>query len=205
MQGAPAPAPPAAVGVVGRAGAIGPEQPLWSGRPSLKALLGSILVALVAVGLLLAVALLGRGPALAFLGGLGPEIVRFLRHNADVIDWVIIGVVAVLVGSRLGRLGWRLAELKSRHYRITNQRITVESGVLAKRIDEIDMRSIEDLQLVQSLTERVLGIGDITVVSSDRTTPRLTLIGLPDPRALRELIRGAAYQATGGQLFTRQT
>jgi hypothetical protein len=186
-------------------GAPGPEEELWRGTPSAKAMLGSIMAAVIAVVLVLAVALLGYRPLLGFIAGLSGEGASFIRHNGDVIGWVTIGVVALLIASRLGRLAWRLAVLKSHHYRITNQRITIESGVFSKRIEEIDMRTVEDFQLVQSFIERVLAIGDITVISSDRTTSRLTLIGLPDPRQMRELIRTSAYQATRGQLFTRQT
>ena len=186
-------------------GAPGPEEELWSGNPSAKAMLGSILAATISVVVVLAVALLGYRPLLSFITGLSADGGRFIRHNGDLVGWVAIAVVALLVISRLGRLAWRLAVLKSHHYRITNQRITIESGVLSKRIEEIDMRTVEDFQLVQSFIERILAIGDITVVSSDRTTARLTLIGLPDPRQMRELIRTSAYQATRGQLFTRAT
>jgi uncharacterized membrane protein YdbT with pleckstrin-like domain len=95
--------------------------------------------------------------------------------------------------------------LKSHRYRITNQRVVIESGVLAKRIDELDMRTVEDLDFRQSALERLLGIGDITVISSDRTDARTRLVGIAQPRELRELLRNAAYQATHRQLFTRQT
>jgi uncharacterized membrane protein YdbT with pleckstrin-like domain len=98
-----------------------------------------------------------------------------------------------------------VAVLKSHHYRITDQRILIESGVLSRQIEEIDMRNVEDLVYRQSVVERVLGVGDITIISADRTTARMRLVGLEKPRELRELIRTTAYQATRGQLFTRQT
>jgi hypothetical protein len=195
----------ATMGPARLAGAPGPEEELWSGNPSAKALLGTIITAAITVLVVLTVALLGYRPALAFLSGLSRDSARFIARNDATIAWVSLAVVALLLASRLARLAWRLAVLKSHHYRITNQRITVESGVFSKRIEEIDMRTVEDFQLVQRFIERVLGIGDITIISSDRTTGRLTLIGLPDPRQLRELVRTASYQATRGQLFTRQT
>ena len=34
---------------------------------------------------------------------------------------------------------------------------------------------------------------------------RACLIGVPDPRAVREQIRNAAYEATGKQVFVRPT
>lgn len=128
-----------------------------------------------------------------------------IARNEGTIRLVVIAAVAVLVGLRLARLSWRVAVLKSHHYRITNQRIVIESGVFSRQIEEIDMRTVEDLMFRQSLMERLLGIGDVTVVSADKTVARARLVGLERPRELRELIRTSAYQATRGQLFTRQT
>ena len=35
--------------------------------------------------------------------------------------------------------------------------------------------------------------------------PNVGVVGIPDPRALRELIREHAYRLTQGQVFTRST
>ena len=183
----------------------GPERELWQGTPSAKALLGAILAgALFAVAVTAGVYLL-FAPALALVRQLSPDVARFVASNLEGLRLAALAFVVTVVGLRLARLAWRVAVLKSHHYRITNQRILIESGVLSKQIDEIDMRTVEDLEFRQGLVERLLGIGGITVVSSDKTTGRIRLVGLEKPRDLRELIRTSAYQATRGQLFTRET
>jgi membrane protein YdbS with pleckstrin-like domain len=183
----------------------GPERVLWEGSPSAKALLGAIAAAaLFAVALALG-AFLAYHPLLTFASGLSPDVARAIARHRDDIYFVLVALVILLVVGRLLRLSWRLMVLKSHHYRITDQRMIIESGVLSRRIDEIDMRTVEDLEFQQRVVERVLGIGDITVVSSDRNNARTRLVGLGRPRELRELIRDSAYQATHGQLFTRQT
>ena len=193
---------PAARGI---AGAVGPEEELWRGNPSAKALLGAILSAGL-VTLLVPLAVYFAYPfLLGLVAGFGPDVRRLLSRHEDLVRLVVLLLVAAVVGLKIVRLLWRIAVLKSHHYRLTNQRITVETGVLSRRIEEIDMRLVEDFQLRQSLLERLLRIGDITIISSDRTAGRLVLLGLPDPRDLRELIRTSAYQATRGQLFTRET
>jgi membrane protein YdbS with pleckstrin-like domain len=181
------------------------ERNLWQGSPSAKALLGAILG-----GVLFALAVTGGvlvlyEPGLQLLEGISPEMRRFVAANEDGLRIAALAFVVTVVGLRLLRLAWRLAVLKSHHYRITNQRIVIESGVFAKQIEELDMRTVADLEFRQALVERLLGIGTVTVVSSDRTTARVGLFGVEKPRDLRELIRSSAYQATHGQLFTRQT
>ena len=48
---------------------------------------------------------------------------------------------------------------------------------------------MDDSGFSQSPLERLQRIGTVWIVASDRTTPRLVLRGIPDPRAIRELIR----------------
>ena len=48
---------------------------------------------------------------------------------------------------------------------------------------------VEDLQFHQSLLDRILCIGEITVVSHDETTPRLRLQALPHPRPIFETLK----------------
>jgi hypothetical protein len=91
------------------------------------------------------------------------------------------------------------------HYRVTTQRIIIESGLFSKSLEEIDMRSVDDIEFRQSFLERIFGIGEIAVVSTDKVAPRRTLHGIRDPRNTRELIRGAAYHVSQRQLFTRST
>jgi uncharacterized membrane protein YdbT with pleckstrin-like domain len=126
------------------------------------------------------------------------------EHEDDARTLIIVAVVAV-VAARLVRLGWRTMVLRSHRYGISNQRIMVESGVFSKTLAEIDVRTIDDITFHQSLIERMLGIGQIAVLSSEPTNPRVQLIGVSDPRAVRELVRNSAYQATRNQVFTRST
>jgi uncharacterized membrane protein YdbT with pleckstrin-like domain len=183
----------------------GAERELWQGRPSAKALVGTIVSATLFTAAVIVAVYLAYRPLLGALGDASAQLGREVARNRDTVWMIAVGLVVLLVGGRLLKLAWRVAVLKSHHYRITNQRMVIESGVFSRNIEEIDMRTVEDLQFQQSMFERLLGIGDITVISSDRTNAHTRLVGLGRPRELRELLRNAAYQATNRQLFTRQT
>jgi len=118
---------------------------------------------------------------------------------------VVTAAVAIVVVARLAKLAWHVAVLRGHHYRISNQRIVLETGALSKRIDEIDMRTVEDIEFQQRFLERLLGIGEIAIVAADKKMARFRLLGIENPRQLRELIRANAFAATQGQLFTRST
>jgi hypothetical protein len=189
----------------GRAGPPAHEEVLWEGTPSLKALAVSMATtALVAIVLPLA-AYLAWEPLLDLVSNAGADAARLVaRHEGDARTVVVLAVLALVV-ARVARLGWQVLVLRSHRYGVSNQRIMVESGVFSKTLAEVDVRTIDDITFHQTFVERLLGIGQIAVLSSEPSNPRVRLVGVSDPRQVRELIRNSAYQATRGQLFTRST
>lgn len=181
------------------------EEVLWEGVPSLKSMWAPILGAVVTTTALVVFAYLSYRPLLGVLGGVSKDLKRSLAQGEPGVRLAVILVIAGLVVVRLVRLGWQILVLRSHHYRVSNQRILIESGVFTKRIDEVDMRTVEDIDFEQSFVQRLLRIGTIRLIGSDRTAARFTLMGVENPRDVRELIRASAYQSTRGQLFTRTT
>jgi uncharacterized membrane protein YdbT with pleckstrin-like domain len=187
------------------AGAPVAEQVVWEGVPSLKAMLVEIVTtAAYALGLPI-VALLAFDPVLSLIGGVNAATASLLAENRPTIKLVVIGAVVVVVVARVAKLAWHAAVLRGHRYRISNQRIVIETGAFSKRIDEIDMRTVEDIEFQQRFLERLLGIGEIAIIAADKQMARFRLLGIEKPRELRELIRANAFQATQGQLFTRGT
>jgi hypothetical protein len=181
------------------------EEVLWEGSPSLKAMAVSIAAtALFAILVPIAVTL-AYTPVRDLIVHTSRDAADLVVEHEDGARTVIILAVVGVVGARLARLGWRTLVLRSHRYGVSNQRIMVESGVFSKSLAEIDVRTIDDITFHQTFNERLMSIGEIAIRSSDPANPRVRLVGVPDPRQVRELIRGAAYQATRGQLFTRST
>jgi len=194
------------------------EQVLWQGTPSLKLLtIDAVLTGSFAL-LLIVGTIFTLPAALRTVAGVSHDFARTVAEHESDLRALIWLFVALTVAFRLGRLGWRALALRHQRYRLTSQRLTLETGVIGRRLVELDMRAVEDVTLAQTLTERLLGLGTIELTSSDTThapSPpfgavapqkgRLTLTGIASPREVREAIRNAAYQATQNQLFTRAT
>jgi uncharacterized membrane protein YdbT with pleckstrin-like domain len=106
---------------------------------------------------------------------------------------VLAGLVPLLIG-----VAYTWLVRATTEYRIFEDALEVESGILAKDIEHIQLFRIRDLGLSQSLVARVLGIGTVTIASTDRSQPELALRGLTRPRELYETIRRlvSASQAT---------
>jgi uncharacterized membrane protein YdbT with pleckstrin-like domain len=190
------------------------EEQLWEGVPSLKALaIDAAWTTLFTVALSLAVGFAYR-PALDAASGLSPDVAQFVSSNEPGLRLAAVLFVVVVAGQHVVRLGWRALVLRTQHYRLTNQRLLVESGVFSRTINEIDLRTVDDITFHQRFTERLLGLGQIGIVSSEpdpgggaprRAGLRARLAGIAQPREVREQIRNAAYAATGKQVFMRPT
>lgn len=78
------------------------------------------------------------------------------------------------------------------HYRITTRRIVVESGVLSKRLEQIDLYRIADYSVDRPFGQRLLGTGNLLLRTLDKTSPQLDVRYIKtDVVALYERLRAA--------------
>jgi uncharacterized membrane protein YdbT with pleckstrin-like domain len=78
---------------------------------------------------------------------------------------------------------------KTIRYRVTNYRIDYERGLLSKDIDTLELWHVEDIRFHQSLLDRILGVGDVTVIAHDDSMPLLDMRSIPNSRALYEQLK----------------
>lgn len=122
---------------------------------------------------------------LGLLLAVAPMIYRIFKGPGSVYWWVF--VVALALGGIVALIP--LLVVKRTRYRISNYRIDREVGLLSKRIETLELWHVEDIQFYQSLVDRMLRVGTITVLSHDDTTPRLELKSLPNPRPLFDQLK----------------
>jgi hypothetical protein len=79
---------------------------------------------------------------------------------------------------------------KTTKYLITNERIKVDSGMLGRSSDSLELFRINDVQVKKSITQRARGRGDLILTSTDPSTPNLTLESIESPDEVCETLRG---------------
>jgi hypothetical protein len=168
------------------------EETLWRGSPSARVLVGRI-VAIILTAIVIPV-------AARFIAGQTNDLE--MSSHITKIGWLI---AAIAVFWQIVTFLIVMVRLQSTIYTITSQRVMTERGMLSKSVSEIDLRYIDDTQFFQSFADRVLGVGNVTLISSDKAFPSTMLQGIAKPRDIRELIRARAYQVSQRQLFTRAT
>lgn len=147
-----------------------PEDELWSGTYSPKAMAGPMIGAAI-----LTVAALVVGSIVPPFG------------------WVVAGGLALVVWA------WLVLTLLYRQmtvrYRLTAHRFFTERGLLNRTTDRVQVIAIDDVRVRQGLIERMFNVGTIDLKSSDKeikspdgSNPELLLNGIESPQHVADLI-----------------
>ena len=168
------------------------EETLWRGTPAWTLLIGHLLGMLITL-IVVPIVTVAIADQAADLNSMANA-----RNAGFTLTVILLLVQAVIFGVAL-------LQLRSTLYTVTNQRVIIETGLISKALSEIDLRYINDSQFSQGIIHRILGIGNVTILSSDKTTPVFVMRSIKDPRGVRELIRAHAYQVSHRQLLTRAT
>jgi len=142
------------------------EKDVFRIRPTLKARIGQIILALL----------------VPLLGG---AAVILLKAEAP-LSQIIIGT-----GVAAGLIIF-LAALYKKHsilYRLSTQRFFVYHGLVSRKVEELELFRVRDVQVTQSVFERLLKFGKLTVFSTDQTSPKFEMIGVRDPLKVKDTIR----------------
>ena len=73
-------------------------------------------------------------------------------------------------------------------YKITEEIITVDSGLLKKVENDCYMYKVVDVRLEVSLLERIFGLGTVHCFSGDLTNPDLRLLHIKRAKEIKDFI-----------------
>lgn len=118
------------------------------------------------------------------------EVVLFDGNPAAVPGVLELALVLFTFGLALL---WLIPKAKGTHYRITTHRVVVETGIVDKRLEQVDLFRVVDFVVELPLSQRLLGTGNLALECQDRTTKELRIDRIrTDVRALYEAVRKAA-------------
>lgn len=80
-------------------------------------------------------------------------------------------------------------------YTIKEDMITVSEGFLNKKENDCYMYKVQDVELIQSLPERIVGIGTVKCYTGDTTNPQLHLTHIKNAKVIKNYILEASEKA----------
>jgi uncharacterized membrane protein YdbT with pleckstrin-like domain len=74
---------------------------------------------------------------------------------------------------------WRWLETKNHVYRLTTERLVVETGVFGRHTETLELYRVRDLQVTQPFLLRMFGLQNIKLLTSDTSTPEQVIDHIP--------------------------
>ena len=93
--------------------------------------------------------------------------------------------IAYIWKDRKRRLGLPLSFTR---YAMSEDRLFVSVGFLNIKDEELLLYRVRDINTSRTLGQRIFGVGTVTVMSSDKTTPSLLLKNIKNPMEVKELL-----------------
>lgn len=146
-----------------------PEEALWRGGPSQWVNVKGYAAALLA------------GAAMVAGAALAPRAL-----SIDALPWWVYPAAAspALLAALVLFVRVRVVR-----YELTTQRIRERRGILTRTLEEIELFRVDDSQVRQTLLQRLVGVGTVTLHTSDVTSPRFVLRSVRRHESLRNTIR----------------
>ena len=73
-------------------------------------------------------------------------------------------------------------------YKLTDEKLLIETGFLSKKEEEIRLYRIMDMTLLRPLGQRIFGLGTIHLCTADKSTPELDILKVKNASEVKELI-----------------
>lgn len=79
-------------------------------------------------------------------------------------------------------------------YAMSEDRLFLSVGFMTIRDEEILLYRVRDINTSRTLWQRMLGVGTVTVASSDKTMPTLVMKNIRHPLAVKEMLHRQVEQ-----------
>jgi len=136
------------------------ESAIWTGSPSQWLNAGWYITCVIGMGVLFTIAALVGQPLIA-VGAVVPVVAAFVKFLT----------------------------VRSTRIDVTTERITTTVGIFSRRKWDMELYRVKDTMLHEPFLLRLVRRANIQIISSDRSSPSITLPALPNAEWLRQQIR----------------
>jgi membrane protein YdbS with pleckstrin-like domain len=167
-------------------GPANPGEAVFAGRPTLWVIAGTLLKG----GTLLAVAVL-----LMFW-----HIERIAWLKLSIEQAAVFGKYRLLLGLGIflvvaAFLFYKALQIRMTHYEVSADRIEYGTGLLDRKVDNLDMFRVVDIKLRRSFLDCIVGVGTVMLTTTDKSHPEFTFEKVKHSRELYDTIKKASLSA----------
>ena len=120
---------------------------------------------------------------LAILAGLGFGLGGLFTANP-----ILPGVGGALIVLGAGFLGYWYIHSRLTTVTVTTKKLIIAQGLFTRDTLDVPLHEIQDIRLTQSLHERLLGTGRLSISNSSQSDDEVELENIPNPQSLKKAI-----------------
>jgi len=102
--------------------------------------------------------------------------------------FILCGVLSPLVIPIFIAL-WKWLEVKNHEFELTTERLLTRSGIFSKTTESLELYRVRDLRVTQPFWQRIFGLENIELSTTDETTPLVVLDHMPAASGLSRAFR----------------
>ena len=80
-------------------------------------------------------------------------------------------------------------------YELTDQIYREKTGILSQKIEELELYRVRDYSVDKPFLMRLFGLGNLTLITSDKTNPRVYMRAIRNVENVRDIFRKHVEQA----------
>ena len=73
-------------------------------------------------------------------------------------------------------------------YALSEDRLFLETGLFNIKDEEVVLYRVRDISMRRTFGQRIFGVGTVTVISSDKSMPKIELKNVKKPRDVKEML-----------------
>jgi uncharacterized membrane protein YdbT with pleckstrin-like domain len=128
-----------------------------------------------------------KGLLLAIAAGVVAGIATAIANGSVDVPTVVVVVVVAFVALMLVGFFRRLSTI----YTISSRRLTIESGLLSRDLHQTRLARVQNVNLRQSLLERMLSVGDVDFDTAASGNYDFAFRGVASPRQIVKTVDSA--------------
>jgi membrane protein YdbS with pleckstrin-like domain len=110
-------------------------------------------------------------------------------HYYYLVAYIIGGILILAYGLGLIIIIIALLSKKSKIFTVTNKRVKSKAGIIARVTREVSIKDIRVINLKQSISERIFGLGTIEVGSAGTAGIEVYFKGIPEAPKIKDMIQ----------------
>lgn len=106
-----------------------------------------------------------------------------------VLSLMFFPIAAVVAAIPLFYMFVKWLVVKNHKYKVTSERIFYTTGIFSKKTEALELYRVRDVDMYEPFWQRLFKLGNVSLTTSDKTTPNFILKAVPGPAELMNNIR----------------